>query len=203
GDGYVACSIDNNGWDGSLSVVGGGDCDETSADADSTFPGAAELESTVDCMTDFDDDGYGDDNPSVSATAGTDCDDDDDTIYPGASEVQGDGIDQDCNGADEEIVVEWADVQSILSSCMGCHGNSGGLTITYDNIVNGSPSSTPAVDAQTGLGYIEPGDPDASYLWHKINGTQSSVGGSGGKMGNLSSSQLSTVEDWIIGGAQP
>ena len=87
-----------------------------------------------------------------------------------------------------------SDVQSILSGCTGCHGSSGGLTITYSNIVG-------VVDTQTGLSYIEPYSPEDSYLWHKINGTQSSVGGSGSKMGNLSNSQLSTIEEWINAGA--
>src|SRR3954452_18830511 len=32
--------------------------------------------------------------------AGTDCDDTNSKVYPGAPEVAGDGIDQDCNGAD-------------------------------------------------------------------------------------------------------
>ena len=29
GDGYVECAININGWDGSVSVVGGDDCDDT------------------------------------------------------------------------------------------------------------------------------------------------------------------------------
>ena len=45
--------------------------------------------------TDADKDGY------VSVTAGgTDCDDNDSAVYPGASEIPEDGADQDCNGAD-------------------------------------------------------------------------------------------------------
>ncbi len=43
---------------------------------------------------DIDDDGF-------SVTAGGDCDDDDATAFPGGIEVCGDGIDQDCSGADE------------------------------------------------------------------------------------------------------
>ena len=57
---------------------------------------------------DFDGDGYGDQNSpyeAVSQPSGyvmdhTDCNDYDSSIYPGATEIRGDGIDQDCNGVD-------------------------------------------------------------------------------------------------------
>ena len=77
--------------------------------------------------------------------------------------------------------------ESIFSSngCLGCHGGSGGLTITYASIVS-------VTDGGTGLSYIEPNSPSDSYLWHKINGTQSSVGGSGSKY--ISTSDLGYIE---------
>ena len=45
-------------------------------------------------MTDADGDGYGDIN---GTTAGTDCDDSDSMVNPGATEIQNDGIDNDCD----------------------------------------------------------------------------------------------------------
>ncbi|TNE89778.1 MAG: hypothetical protein EP330_10235 [Deltaproteobacteria bacterium] len=42
-------------------------------------------------MVDDDNDGY---------DAGEDCDDGDASIYPGADDPMGDGIDQDCDGSD-------------------------------------------------------------------------------------------------------
>ena len=99
------------------------DCDDTVA---TTYPGADEYcngvdddcdgtideDSALDVLTwyrDADTDGYGDasssdeecDQPSGYVADNTDCDDTDADTYPGAPEVPYDGIDQDCDGADE------------------------------------------------------------------------------------------------------
>ena len=60
----------------------GDDCD----DADPlTYPGAATQDSETDCMTDADQDGFGDDSPENEAiTPGSDCDDSDPDINPAA-----------------------------------------------------------------------------------------------------------------------
>ena len=76
------------------------DCDDSNAMA---YPGAAELDSETECMLDADGDGYGDMNPENTAiTAGTDCNDSDAATNPGAAETEGDGVDSNCDGNDDE-----------------------------------------------------------------------------------------------------
>jgi len=107
-----------------------GDCtdpgeDTTSSDCDdadsAVFPGASEVaDDTIDqdcngvdattCFADGDFDGFGtpatvigldgDCDDLGESTTSDDCDDTSGTRFPGAPEVAGDGVDQDCNGAD-------------------------------------------------------------------------------------------------------
>jgi len=105
-DGYVECTIDSGGWDGSGTMLGD-DCDDTHA---LTFPGVASLDSATACMRDADNDNRGSDTVSSGVVAGTDCDDSDATVNPGATELcdgqvnactttlGGDEIDNDSDG---------------------------------------------------------------------------------------------------------
>ena len=54
------------------------------------------------------------------------------------------------------------------------------------------------------MNQIEPGSPADSYVWHKMNGTHSSVGGSGSTMplgSSVSQADLDLIEAWIYDGA--
>ncbi|SLM30506.1 exported hypothetical protein [Desulfamplus magnetovallimortis] len=81
------------------------DCDDTDASVHQNCDPPLE---TTTYYPDIDRDGYGDEDHPYEATsqpAGyvldhTDCDDTDASIHPGATEIAGDGIDQNCDGID-------------------------------------------------------------------------------------------------------
>lgn len=70
----------------------------------------------------------------------------------------------------------------------------------YDNIV-AVPST------QSELLLITPTDPEASYLWHKLQDTHLDVGGEGDMMPMtgvpLADDELDRIEEWITIGAPP
>lgn len=101
------------------------------------------------------------------------------------------------------------DVQPILSlncALAGCHvgptpvlGQDLSVGRTFGSVVD-----VPSVEAP-GLRRVRPSLPDSSYLIHKIQGTQASVGGSGGRMpligGPLAEDEITTIRAWISAGA--
>lgn len=106
-----------------------------------------------------------------------------------------------------------ADIQPIWDEhCVdACHepGGEWGMFLdmsgnAYDAIVN------VAAPQLMSMNHITPGDPDMSYIWHKINGTQVAAGGSGLDMPKarlgmevtvMTDEQLQRIEDWINAGA--
>ena len=100
------------------------------------------------------------------------------------------------------------DIVPILSAqCVFCHvtgAENAGLNLArkeaYRNLV-----STKSTESE--LQRVVPGDPEKSYLMHKLRGTQLSVGGSGASMPRVDSSQLldagqlQLIEKWISAGA--
>jgi hypothetical protein len=97
--------------DGTIVAVGSnnyGQCDVSSWRLSDNQPGLT-------WYYDSDGDGYGDpaismafaSQPANYVADNTDCDDTDLTIHPGATEIAGDGIDQDCDGKDTPLSKKW------------------------------------------------------------------------------------------------
>ena len=109
----------------------------------------------------------------------------------------------------EPTVSLMADVQPILSTncaLSGCHvgpspilGQDLSAGRTFGSVVD-----IPSVEAPA-LRRVRPFLPDSSYLVHKIQGTQASVGGSGERMpligGALTADEISVIRAWISAGA--
>lgn len=99
-----------------------------------------------------------------------------------------------------------AQIQPFLNQqCYACHltgATSGGVNLepgaSFSNLV-GIPSS------ESPLPRVTAGDPELSYLIHKLRGTHLEVGGSGLQMpmggGQVSEEILDLVSQWITEGA--
>jgi len=102
------------------------------------------------------------------------------------------------------------DIQPIwdLKCVAGCH--TAGGAATAGPLLNDGASHAALVDKQSptvAMLLVAPGDPDGSYLWHKVAGTQNDVpNGGGARMPigpALSDDELDLIERWIAEGANP
>ncbi len=100
-----------------------------------------------------------------------------------------------------------ADIEPMfVERCQGnCHLVNWTLVLSmgqgYDFLVSFEAEQVPTMNR------VEPGDPEASYLIHKLAGTHLDVGGEGERMPRngplLSADELAAVESWIADGAPP
>ena len=104
------------------------------------------------------------------------------------------------------------DIQPIWNAnCIGCHvpGGVGVLFGGLDLSGNAFDDLVGVASGQSPLLRVQAGSPNDSYLWHKLNGTQASVGGTGGSMPAgvmatpLDPATLALIEQWILQGANP
>ena len=141
------------------------------ADGDiNTFPGAASIDHATDCMTDADGDDYGDSSAVAPVIPGTDCNDAVTAINPGATEIVGDGIDQDCDT--EELCYEDLDgdtfgsTTTVTSVNLSC-ADAGESTVSTDcadgdiNTFPGAASIDHATDCMTDADGDDYGDSSA------------------------------------------
>jgi hypothetical protein len=213
--GYVAASGDCDDRDAKINPLGIEVCDSKDNDCDTKVDDDdTSVTGRTDWYPDDDEDEYGDKSATAEtlceAPTGyvddkTDCDDTDRLVHPGRFDWDNDKNDDCDSSIDEDVGKETykhdTDIQSLWNtSCTGCHGSSGGLSLSssaHGKIVNVKSSVT-------GYDYIEPGDLDRSYLWRKLNNTHTAIGGRGSAMptsGSLSSSTLEKIEQWIEEGA--
>ncbi len=116
------------------------------------------------------------------------------------------GPTQECSDA----VCFTRDIQPIFTAncaLSGCHAGTSpqqnqnlSAGLAYQYIVN------VASNERAGMKRVLPFQPDSSYLVHKIQGTQLSVGGSGDQMPlgatPLTQSQIDLIRAWIAAGAK-
>jgi len=96
-------------------------------------------------------------------------------------------------------------IEPKLQTCVGCHRGDkpdGALDLTGDmyEILTTTPSG------QADMALVEPEDAAYSYLWHKINGSQSLAGGAGTRMPlgeRWSDEDIELLALWIDLGAAP
>ena len=105
GDGHTTCDGDCDDEDATVHPDATEVCDEVDNDCDGTTDGATATDA-ISYYIDDDGDGYGSpdsvtlacEEPSGHTLDTSDCNDGDDEIHPGAEELCGDGIDNDCDG---------------------------------------------------------------------------------------------------------
>ena len=100
-------AADSDGDGQTATALGGTDCDDQDAAIYAGAPDTCYDHVDQDCdgaglATDPDDEDCDQDGAIALSVGGDDCDDGDATVHPGATDVSGDGVDQDCDGLKDE-----------------------------------------------------------------------------------------------------
>jgi hypothetical protein len=151
----------------------------------------------------------GDDGMEMTADATTTADP---STGPSGAESSSSTAADDSSSSGEPLpeVDYETDIQPLFNTNCTCHlqGASGMMTAPFMTLNPGmSHAQLVGVPAeQTDLDRVTPNDLEASYLWHKLQGTHMDVGGTGTRMpptATLDDDQLLLVRAWILQGALP
>jgi hypothetical protein len=124
--GYVGNDIDCDDIDGAVNPEAGEYCDGIDNNCDSAIDEDTALDAGT-WYTDSDGDGFGDEatarvacEPASSEIdVADDCDDGEITFYPGAPEICGDSLDQDCSGRADNTCQESVDLADLVAYVEG------------------------------------------------------------------------------------
>ena len=119
-------------------------------------------------------------------------------------EAMGQAVPEAC---DPPQRVSWSEIEAILeANCVtDCH-EPGGEDASLDLSDGAYYAIYGVASTQSLLFLVSAGSHEDSYLWHKVNGSQGSVGGSGSRMPKdarpLPQEDIDAIADWIDAGAQ-
>lgn len=108
-------------------------------------------------------------------------------------------------GCGPEISYEEEIAPIVSTRCVGCHNSElteGQLDLTPDPLA----ALVDQPSRQSDLMLVEPGDALYSYVFHKVNGSQSLAEGAGTQMplgSTLSGDEIDLLAAWIDEGARP
>jgi len=97
------------------------------------------------------------------------------------------------------------EIWPILEPACGCHQLAASGTLLLGTDAAAAYAALVNKPSTINMNYVTPGDPDASYMFHKVAGTQIDAGGGGSTMplgaAALTPTDLATIEAWISDGA--
>lgn len=118
-------------------------------------------------------------------------------------EAMGQGVPEAC---DLPRMISWTEIEPVIAdNCVtGCH-EPGGTDSSLDLSEQAYYALYQVASDQSTLYLVDPGSREESYLWHKLRGSQGSVGGGGSRMPRgadpLPDAFIDDVGDWIDQGA--